>query len=103
MTSYGSKFDSFVQQAKDLGLDVHVEAREDGVMVSASATIVRPRVTAENALDVYRNSQVVYLHAVRCFGRGKWSNSARYSSAGSRTLTELSLRSVPYRLGSLTD
>lgn len=100
----GTVFDRAVAQALAAGLVVEFDdSRSDDVIQSVSATVMRPQVEVANAYDRYQNSRRVYLQAVRCFNRGRWTNHIHYSSAGTTTLVDLRVNEIRYAIADLAD
>ena len=87
-------------QASALGLDVEIKDNgSDAVMQSVTLVIRRPQVAnPTNMLEVVNNAEAVHVHAVRMWGKGRWSHSATFWGYGSRKGQWMALKHVGYRL-----
>lgn len=101
---YSEFIERTIAQARELGLVVEIEDKtDDPILQSVSVRVARPRVEAQNMLDVVNNAELITVHSVRTYNRGKWSHTARSYSYTDYRGTERSLRSVKYRLEGMTD
>lgn len=73
----------WIDQAESLGLEVDVDSNDDHTIQSWRVTIRRPQVDAVTMLDVYNNSERVYIHGWR-YRTNRWSHAAYRASMGTK-------------------
>lgn len=76
-----AKLNTLIARAEALGLVVEVEDISSNLFETYYATVRRPEVQAQNALDQYNNSRRIWLYVSRYVGSG--NRAKAFSISGS--------------------